>query len=30
VLNFGQAIAVGKPAEVMERTDVRQAYLGTE
>jgi branched-chain amino acid transport system ATP-binding protein len=30
VLNFGRAIAEGKPAEVMERHDVKQAYLGTE
>jgi branched-chain amino acid transport system ATP-binding protein len=30
VLNFGRAIAQGKPAEVMERDEVKQAYLGTE
>ncbi len=30
VLNFGQAIADGKPAEVMEKDDVKQAYLGSE
>jgi ABC-type branched-subunit amino acid transport system ATPase component len=30
VLNFGQAIAIGKPAEVMEKTEVKQAYLGFE
>jgi branched-chain amino acid transport system ATP-binding protein len=30
VLNYGNAIADGKPSEVMERDDVRQAYLGTE
>jgi branched-chain amino acid transport system ATP-binding protein len=30
VLNYGNAIADGKPADVMERDDVKQAYLGTE
>lgn len=30
VLNFGCIIADGKPAEVMEKQEVRQAYLGTE
>lgn len=30
VLNFGMAIADGKPSEVMERSEVKQAYLGTE
>jgi ABC-type branched-subunit amino acid transport system ATPase component len=30
VLNFGQAIASGKPADVMEKAEVKQAYLGTE
>jgi branched-chain amino acid transport system ATP-binding protein len=30
VLNFGQVIADGKPAEVMESTEVKHAYLGTE
>ncbi|MBI5248291.1 MAG: ABC transporter ATP-binding protein [Desulfomonile tiedjei] len=30
VLNYGHAIADGKPSEVMERDDVKQAYLGTE
>lgn len=30
VLNFGRAIAIGKPAEVMEKDEVKQAYLGTE
>jgi ABC-type branched-subunit amino acid transport system ATPase component len=30
VLNYGRAIADGKPAEVMELNEVKQAYLGTE
>jgi branched-chain amino acid transport system ATP-binding protein len=30
VLNFGQVIADGKPVEVMESTEVKHAYLGTE
>lgn len=30
VLNFGMAIADGKPAEVMEKDEVKKAYLGTE
>jgi ABC-type branched-subunit amino acid transport system ATPase component len=30
VLNFGRAIASGKPADVMEMNEVKQAYLGTE
>ncbi|HMK33877.1 MAG TPA: ATP-binding cassette domain-containing protein [Desulfomonilaceae bacterium] len=30
VLNYGRAIADGKPAEVMELSEVKQAYLGTE
>ncbi len=30
VLNYGNAIADGKPAEVIERDEVKQAYLGTE
>jgi len=30
VLNFGRAIAIGKPADVMEQDEVKQAYLGTE
>jgi len=30
VLNFGQKIAEGPPSEVIERKDVRKAYLGTE
>jgi ABC-type branched-subunit amino acid transport system ATPase component len=30
VLNFGAAIAVGKPIEVMEMDEVKKAYLGSE
>jgi branched-chain amino acid transport system ATP-binding protein len=30
VLNFGCAIAQGKPAEVMEMDEVKKAYLGSE
>ncbi len=30
VLNFGRAIAEGKPAEVMEKDEVKKAYLGSE
>jgi len=30
VLNYGQVIADGKPSEVMEQDEVKQAYLGTE
>jgi branched-chain amino acid transport system ATP-binding protein len=30
VLNYGRAIADGKPAEVMELDDVKHAYLGSE
>jgi len=30
VLNYGRAIADGKPAEVMEVDEVKQAYLGSE
>lgn len=30
VLNFGQVIGDGKPSEVMEQDEVKQAYLGTE
>jgi ABC-type branched-subunit amino acid transport system ATPase component len=30
VLNFGSVIADGKPSEVMENKEVKQAYLGTE
>jgi branched-chain amino acid transport system ATP-binding protein len=30
VLNYGRAIADGKPAEVMELGEVKQAYLGSE
>jgi branched-chain amino acid transport system ATP-binding protein len=30
VLNFGQKIAEGAPSDVIEREDVRKAYLGTE
>lgn len=30
VLNFGRVIADGKPSEVMEMEEVRQAYLGSE
>ena len=30
VLNFGMIIADGKPEDVMEKDDVKKAYLGTE
>ncbi|MBI4963963.1 MAG: ABC transporter ATP-binding protein [Desulfomonile tiedjei] len=30
VLNFGRAIADGKPSEIMEMKEVKQAYLGSE
>ena len=30
VLNYGRAIADGRPAEVMEQAEVKQAYLGSE
>lgn len=30
VLNYGQVISDGKPAEVMKSKEVKQAYLGTE
>jgi ABC-type branched-subunit amino acid transport system ATPase component len=30
VLNYGQCIADGKPSEVIERDDVKKAYLGSE
>jgi ABC-type branched-subunit amino acid transport system ATPase component len=30
VMNFGEKIAEGVPEEVMERKEVREAYLGTE
>ena len=30
VLNFGEKLAEGIPEEVMEKPDVREAYLGTE
>ncbi len=30
VMNFGEKIAEGVPEEVMERKEVKEAYLGTE
>jgi len=30
VLNFGSVVADGKPADIMETEEVKQAYLGTE
>jgi ABC-type branched-subunit amino acid transport system ATPase component len=30
VLNYGQVIADGKPSEVMDKGEVKQAYLGSE
>ena len=30
VMNFGEKLAGGIPEEVMEKPDVREAYLGTE
>jgi ABC-type branched-subunit amino acid transport system ATPase component len=30
VLNYGSVIADGIPSEVMERSEVRKAYLGSE
>ena len=30
VLNFGAVVADGKPADIMETEEVKQAYLGTE
>ncbi len=30
VMNFGEKLAEGIPEEVIEKPDVREAYLGTE
>ena len=29
-MNFGEKLAEGIPEEVIEKSDVREAYLGTE